>query len=259
MEQKQLAMNKWMFNRERLLRMDKALHTSVKAFFAGKKQLFLLLIFVLSFFSIFCFFILAITFVMPTLQEMTFGRNSPAMNNACTTDSTESRILKEKLNTEISALQKKLDKKTPVSSYLVVNTSKNKFLLYKDKKVLGKGRCSTGSYILLSKGDEQQWIFKTPRGVFQIRGKTVSPVWVKPDWALVEEGLPVPSPTHRSRYEYGVLGDYALSLGQGYLIHGTIYQRFLGLPVTHGCIRLNDDDLKLVYQCLTVGSKVYIY
>ena len=40
------------------------------------------------------------------------------------------------------------------------------------------------------------------------------------------------------------LGDYALALGDGYLIHGTIYKRFLGMPVTHGCVRLNDEDLE---------------
>jgi len=60
-------------------------------------------------------------------------------------------------------------------------------------------------------------------------------------------------------YEYGVLGDYALSLGQGYLLHGTLYKRFLGLPVTHGCIRLNDEDLEVIYKNLDYGSKVYIY
>ena len=102
-------------------------------------------------------------------------------------------------------------------------------------------------------------MFKTPKGEFKIRGKVTSPVWKKPDWAFVEEGLPVPSSNHHSRFESGVLGDYALNLGDGYMIHGTLYQRFLGLPVTHGCIRLNDENLELVYKSLLVGSKVYIY
>ena len=122
-----------------------------------------------------------------------------------------------------------------------------------------QGTCSTGSYILLESGEEQKWIFKTPKGQFRIQGKTTSPVWKKPDWAFVEEGLPVPSPNHHTRYERGVLGDYALSLGHGYLIHGTLYQRFLGLPVTHGCVRLNDEDLEAVYHNLGVGSRVFIY
>ncbi|MDP4680055.1 MAG: L,D-transpeptidase, partial [Cyclobacteriaceae bacterium] len=114
-------------------------------------------------------------------------------------------------------------------------------------------------YILLKNGDQQQWMFKTPKGIFKILGKTTSPVWKKPDWAFVEAALPVPSANHSSRFEYGVLGDYSLSLGNGYLIHGTLYQRFLGLPVTHGCIRLNDENLEMVYKTLKVGAKVYIY
>ena len=75
----------------------------------------------------------------------------------------------------------------------------------------------------------------------------------------MEEGLPVPSYNHPSRFEYGVLGDYSLSLGDGYLIHGTLFQRFLGLPVTHGCIRLNDENLELVYKSMPMGAKVYIF
>ncbi|MGE4587261.1 MAG: L,D-transpeptidase, partial [Mangrovibacterium sp.] len=59
--------------------------------------------------------------------------------------------------------------------------------------------------------------------------------------------------------ERGVLGEYALSLGDGYLIHGTLYQRFLGLPVTHGCIRMNDGDLETVFKTLPVGARVFIY
>ena len=145
------------------------------------------------------------------------------------------------------------------STYIVINTTANEFYLFRNQKIIRQGTCSTGSYILLESGDEQKWIFKTPKGQFRIQGKTTSPVWIKPDWAFVEEGLPVPPPNHESRYEHGVLGDYALSLGHGYLIHGTLYQRFLGLPVTHGCVRLNDEDLNAVYHSLSIGSRVFIY
>ncbi|MFH0756794.1 MAG: L,D-transpeptidase [Bacteroidota bacterium] len=165
----------------------------------------------------------------------------------------------KKIKREISVLDKRLDSKRPKSYYLVINSASNEFSLYKGDKIIRKDKCSTGSYVLLKNGDQQQWMFKTPKGEFRIRGKTTSPVWKKPDWAFVEEGVPVPSANHHTRFEYGVLGDYALSLGDGYLIHGTLYQRFLGLPVTHGCIRLNDENLELVYRSLEEGSKVYIY
>ncbi len=194
------------------------------------------------------------------VQELTYGctrhRNVGPHTVA---DSSAMLSEQKKLISDIRNLEKRLERKIPRSTYLVVNTSKNKFALFNNKMLIGKGRCSTGSYILLSNGDQQQWIFKTPKGVFDIKGKKTNPVWIKPDWAFVEEGLPIPSETHSTRYEYGVLGDYALSLGHGYMIHGTLYQRFLGLPVTHGCIRLNDEDLYLVYHRLSVGSKVFIY
>jgi L,D-transpeptidase YbiS len=102
-------------------------------------------------------------------------------------------------------------------------------------------------------------MFKTPKGMFPILGKIVDPIWNKPDWAFVEESLPIPPRNHPDRLEYGTLGDYALTLGDGYLIHGTLYQRFLGLPVTHGCVRLGDEDLELVFKNLNVGSRVYIF
>ena len=56
-----------------------------------------------------------------------------------------------------------------------------------------------------------------------------------------------------------MLGDYALDLVDGYMIHGTIYKRLMGMPVTHGCVRLGDDDLVIVYNTLNIGSKVYIF
>lgn len=183
----------------------------------------------------------------------------------CRVDSTllAGKVIKRQIartEADIIRLERKLASFIPTQTYLVINTTDNRFFLYKSRKMVREGFCSSGSYTLLRTVDgEKEWIFKTPRGRFTIQGKVADPVWRKPDWAFVEEGLPVPGPAHQSRYEYGVLGDYALSLGDGYLIHGTIYKRFLGMPVTHGCIRLNDDDLEAVYSSLSIGSKVYIY
>lgn len=159
----------------------------------------------------------------------------------------------------IAALSKKLENYTPYEPYLIVNTTQNTFTLRTRKEIIRQSKCSTGSYTLLDAGDDKKWIFKTPKGMFYIQGKVADPVWIKPDWAFIEEGLPVPHKGSPDRYEYGTLGDYALSLGKGYLIHGTLYQRFIGLPVTHGCIRLGDEDLAEVYKNLNVGSKVFIY
>lgn len=160
---------------------------------------------------------------------------------------------------ELQQLKKKYDLLTPTQNFLVINTTDNLFYLYSNKELVREGFCSSGSYVHLKSHDDREWTFKTPKGRHRIQGKITSPVWRRPDWAFIEEGLPVPSGDHPSRYEAGVLGDYALSLGDGYLIHGTIYKRFLGMPVTHGCIRLADDDLEIIFNSLAIGSRVYIY
>lgn len=197
----------------------------------------------------------------PTLQNVlintTLSNNQPASSYFGGKQSFTTFLKKTQRETEV--IENKLRRLKPTGSYLVINTIENHFYLFSGNKVVHEGICSTGSYVLLKAGENQQWIFHTPKGMSSIHGKAVAPIWKKPDWAFIEEGLPVPPKDSHERFEAGVLGDYALSLGDGYLIHGTLFQRFLGLPVTHGCVRLGDNDLKKVYSTLSVGSKVYIY
>jgi L,D-transpeptidase YbiS len=163
------------------------------------------------------------------------------------------------LENNISQSQKKLKSFLPTQPYLTVNSTINRFKLFdKDGSLIREGLVSTGSYTLL-RGNNKQWMFKTPRGQLKVLGKAKDPVWVRPDWAFIEEGLKVPPARHPSRFEYGTLGDYSLNLGNGYLIHGTLYKRFLGLPVTHGCVRMGDEDLEVTFKTLQLGSRVYIY
>lgn len=175
-------------------------------------------------------------------------------------NSEESLDLKSKLEAKIAQQKKKLNSYKPKGNYLIVNSTDNQFKLCKDDKIIREGKCSTGSYLKLeAESRKKSYLFKTPKGELTVKGKKTNPVWTKPDWAFIEEGLPVPGPNHPSRFEENVLGDYALVLGDGYMIHGTIWQRYLGLSVTHGCIRLNDADLEAIYKALDKGSKVYIY
>lgn len=177
------------------------------------------------------------------------------------TDKDSAELTKQLIASQkrVVTLQRKIENLSPSNPYLIVNTTNNTFVLRSRNGFIREGFCSTGSYTLLDAGENLKWVFKTPKGLFRIQGKLVDPLWIKPDWAFIEEGLPVPPKNHPDRYVYGTLGDYALSLGQGYLIHGTLYQRFLGLPVTHGCIRLGDEDLKVVYNNLNEGARVYIF
>jgi lipoprotein-anchoring transpeptidase ErfK/SrfK len=206
--------------------------------------------------------ILSIAFVLyavPALAEMTSGHRTQIKNDKDLVKSADYKKQVALITKDIQRLSRKYNAYTSGQSYIVINTTDNRFFLYRNKKLIREGFCSSGSYTMLQTEGNKKWIFKTPKGKYWIHGKTTNPVWKKPDWAFVEEGLPIPPKDDFSRFEYGVLGDYALAIGDGYLIHGTIYKRFLGMPVTHGCVRLNDEDLEVIYNTLNIGSKVYIF
>ena len=209
--------------------------------------------------SIIIFILSIFLFIVPAIQESGAGRRHETTNIEEVKNSPDYKKQLAALKKDLQRLSWKYSSFTPGQSYLVINTTDNKFFLYRNKKLVRDGFCSSGSYTRLTTAEgNRQWIFKTPKGKFWIQQKIVKPLWIRPDWSFVEEGLPVPAVDDASRYEYGVLGDYAMSLGDGYLIHGTIYKRFLGMPVTHGCVRLNDEDLETIFNTLNIGSKVYI-
>ncbi len=164
------------------------------------------------------------------------------------------------LQSRYRSLNKQIGQLMPGQPYIVVDTARNHLYIKRRDRVMLDALASTGSGTILDKPGEAkgQWIFDTPRGEFTVQSKLVNPVWVKPDWAFIEEGLAVPK-SAADRIEPGVLGEYALGFGKGYFIHGTLYPRLLGKNVTHGCIRLNDDDLKSVYQLARVGTPIMIF
>jgi lipoprotein-anchoring transpeptidase ErfK/SrfK len=205
--------------------------------------------------SLACF----ILYVAPAMSEIVPVHKTAITNDKKFQQSAAYKKQMTLLSKDIQRLSRKYSAFTSGQSYIVINTTDNRFFLYRNKKLMREGFCSSGSYTMLQTEGNKRWIFKTPKGKYWIHGKTTNPVWKKPDWAFVEEGLPIPPKDDFSRYEYGVLGDYALAIGDGYMIHGTIYKRFLGMPVTHGCVRLNDEDLEVIYNTLNIGSKVYIF
>jgi lipoprotein-anchoring transpeptidase ErfK/SrfK len=207
-------------------------------------------------------FILVVTFILyfaPVLQEIKPGQTTEITNDPGITKDAGYKKQMALITKDIQRLTRKYNTYSTGLSYIIINTTDNRFSLYKNKKLIREGSCSTGSYKKLLTAEGKSWTFKTPRGKFTIQGKRTNPAWHKPDWAFIEEGLPVPPKNSPLRWEAGVLGDYAMDIGDSYMIHGTIYKRFLGMPVTHGCVRLNDEDLEVVFNTLNIGSKVYIY
>ena len=70
--------------------------------------------------------------------------------------------------------------------------------------------------------------------------------------------LEPPLGTTQRRY-LGVLGSYRLNMGDGYAIHGTNQPQTVGRAVSHGCVRLRNEDIAKLYAMVEVGTPVYIY
>jgi L,D-transpeptidase YbiS len=158
-----------------------------------------------------------------------------------------------------AALKKKFDALAPKGLYIVIDTGANRFYMKKGTEIVRQGFVSTGSGdILPDPSGKRQWIFDTPRGEYAVKSKVENPYWVKPDWAFIEEGEPIPK-NKNDRVVGGELGDYALGFGSGYFLHGTLYTRLLGRNVTHGCVRIGDEDLKILFKAASIGTKIYIY
>lgn len=157
-------------------------------------------------------------------------------------------------------LAKKLASLAPTGVYVFVDTYNNRVHVFKDGEPLREAVCSTGSGTILKDPEKgREWVFDTPRGERKVQRKVKNPVWVKPDWAFIEEGYQPPDKDSPDRYDDFSLGDFGLYLGDGYIMHGTVFQSLLGQRVTHGCIRLGDADLEWIYKTVPLGARVYLF
>jgi lipoprotein-anchoring transpeptidase ErfK/SrfK len=67
-----------------------------------------------------------------------------------------------------------------------------------------------------------------------------------------------PFGTNQRKYQ-GVLGTHRLNIGDGYALHGTNKPETIGRSVSHGCVRLRNEDIAKLYQIVPLGTAVYIY
>jgi hypothetical protein len=91
-------------------------------------------------------------------------------------------------------------------------------------------------------------------------GQTVSLGAGKEGHEIVAGGNIIIPPYGTSARRYmGVLGTRRLELGDGYGIHGTDEPESIGHSVSHGCVRMRNEDIEKLYPMVAVGTPVYIY
>jgi lipoprotein-anchoring transpeptidase ErfK/SrfK len=92
------------------------------------------------------------------------------------------------------------------------------------------------------------------------RDGRVTPLDAADGREIVVDGQLIVPPfgTNQRRYK-GVLGTHRLIMGNGYAIHGTNVPTSIGQSVSHGCVRLLNEDIAHLYEIVPVGTPVYIY
>ena len=102
--------------------------------------------------------------------------------------------------------------------------------------------------------------WKTPLGITHIISKQKLPSWYPPESVRKEHaaaGDPLPAVVPPG--PDNPLGEYAMRLDihpGSYLIHGTNNPLAVGLPVTHGCIRMYPEDVAAFFQTVPNGTQV---
>lgn len=104
--------------------------------------------------------------------------------------------------------------------------------------------------------------WRTPIGKTTVVHKQKDPSWTPPASIKREhaaKGDPLPDVVPPG--PDNPLGKYAMRLGvAGYLIHGTDAAKAdgIGMRVTHGCMRLYNEDIAKLFPLIPVGSPVYL-
>ncbi len=104
--------------------------------------------------------------------------------------------------------------------------------------------------------------WRTPLGLTHVIQKQKDPTWYPPESVRKEHaaaGDPLPASVPPG--PDNPLGAYAMRLAAGngtYLIHGTNNPIAVGMPVTHGCIRMYPFDVAALFPLIPVGTPVHL-
>lgn len=148
--------------------------------------------------------------------------------------------------------------------YVVIQLAENRLAVMEGASILWQAPVATGNGFRLV-GAGRTWRFSTPRGVFRVQRMEKDPVWIMPDWAFVEAGQRVPPLDSPRRRRPGALGTTALYIDHDLAIHGTERPDLVlredpnARRVSHGCIRMTNEDARMLYYLVDVGTPVLIY
>ncbi len=123
---------------------------------------------------------------------------------------------------------------------VVISLSRRRLTLYQNDEVLDEFSVAIG---------QDDW--ETPLGDFAVRDMRTAPVWQHP---ITKESIgPGPSNPLGSRW-IGFLVEGGYHIG----IHGTNQETLIGEAVSHGCVRMLNQDIQSLYSHLRLGTPIKV-
>jgi L,D-transpeptidase ErfK/SrfK len=127
-----------------------------------------------------------------------------------------------------------------LATHLVLKLKERKVYVYQDKKVITQFQVAVG---------KKGW--ETPTGRFQVKEMLRDPVWKSPWTGQVAS--PGPNSPLGERW-IGFWSDGKNSIG----FHGTPAENSLGRAASHGCVRMRNRDVKVLFDLVQVGTPVIV-
>ncbi|MEL6554565.1 MAG: L,D-transpeptidase [Cyanobacteria bacterium J06621_11] len=94
--------------------------------------------------------------------------------------------------------------------------------------------------------------WQTPTGEFAVMSKLENPAWMHP---ITKEEIP-PGPENPLGNRWiGFWSDGVAQIG----FHGTNQEELIGEAVSHGCVRMRNRDIKMLYELVEVGTIVQVF
>lgn len=144
--------------------------------------------------------------------------------------------------------------RTPIGRFRVISKEENPKWVPPDWHYIEEAQKRGMRVVRLNYGQSLGGLTVSGRNVY-------SGGYALPPGKLIYRGgaIVIPPVGTRQRQFPDVLGTHRLNLGDGYALHGTQAVSQLGRSVSHGCIRLRNEDIARLYSMASVGDEVIIY
>lgn len=157
-------------------------------------------------------------------------------------------------NTTLYADGRTMVFRTPIGRFRVVSKEENPLWVPPDWHYIEEARQNGLGVVRLERGNCIADVCASGRDVWTGGGRAEGGDLIVRGGAVI-----IPPLGTRARQVPDILGTHRLSLGDGYALHGTQQVRQLGRNVSHGCIRLSNEDIARLYSMTQVGDEVIIY